>query len=58
MRVGNFSVFKFLLNKGVGVLNMNNNGMTAVHYAIKFERLEYLFYLFEGDQADMNIDIT
>lgn len=49
MRVGNFNVFKFLLAKGVSVLTLNDNGKTAVHFAIEFGKIEYLAYLFEGE---------
>ena len=54
MRVGNFNVFKFLLSKGVSVLTLNQEGKTAVHFAIQFERIDYLAYLFEGDSEEAN----
>jgi len=49
MKCKNFKVFKQLLHKGVSPLCTNCDGMTAVHYAIELERMEYLSYLFEGD---------
>lgn len=49
MRVNNFNVFKFLLHKGISVLHSNNDGKTAVHVAIEFERFDCLIYLFEGE---------
>lgn len=49
MKCKNFKVFKQLLNKGVSPLCANQDGMTAVHYAIELDRFEYLTYLFEGD---------
>jgi ankyrin repeat protein len=50
MRVKNFNVFKFLLQKGISVLLSNNDGKTAVHVAIEFEQFDCLIYLFEGEQ--------
>eukprot|EP00347_Sterkiella_histriomuscorum_P021314 403334434 len=54
MRVGNYGVFRFLLNKGVSVLAVNQDGKTAVHAAIEIERIECLAYLFEADNVDLN----
>ena len=39
IRVGNYSVFKFLLKKGVSVLATNDEGRTAVHAAIEYKKL-------------------
>ena len=50
MKCKNFKVFKQLLNKGVSPLCSNQDGMTAIHYAIELDRFEYLSYLFEGEQ--------
>jgi len=57
MKCKNFKVFKQLLNKGVSPLCTNCDGMTAVHYSIELDRLEYLTYLFEGD-ATLTPDTT
>jgi ankyrin repeat protein len=56
MKCKNFKVFKQLLNKGVSPLCSNQDGMTAIHYAIELDRFEYLSYLFEGEQPQPNKD--
>ena len=49
MKCKNFKVFKQLLSKGVSPLCANQDGLTAIHYAIELDRFEYLSYLFEGE---------
>lgn len=58
MKCKNLKVFKQLLNKGVSPLCMNCDGMTAVHYAIELERVEYLTYLFEGEPLKSPEDLS
>ena len=53
MRVGNFKVFKYLLLKGVSVCAVDHDGMTAVHFAIHMQRLEFLYFLFYGQSPDL-----
>ncbi len=41
-------MFKFLLQKGVSVLASNQDLKTTIHFAIELQRIEFLYYLFEG----------
>ena len=35
-------------------MQCNTDGMTAVHFAIEFERLDCLVYMFEGETVDIS----
>jgi len=51
MRIDNHSVFKYLLQKGVSPAFADKQGRNAVHYAVQFGKLDFLIYLFEGDEG-------
>ena len=49
MRIKDWEIFKYLLSRGIKPSSKNEDGLTAVHFAVEMERFEFLSYMLQGD---------
>jgi hypothetical protein len=49
MRINDTEKFDYILKRGISPLASNQNELSALHFAIELEKLNFLSYLLEGD---------